>query len=210
MRGGKTLMRKGEATKQMIIARTAAVLNQRGYFASSLADIMAATGLEKGGIYNHFRGKDELALAAFDYAVSLTWGCIRDGMRGKVHAIDRLVGLANAYRAMADDPPLPGGCPLLNTGVEAAGSHPALQARARAAMDALRRYIEHIVERGQERGEIRIDCDGAAFAPVLIGVIEGGVLFARLYDDPRYVHRAVDQVLRLIESDLRMTSAPVA
>ncbi|MBA3823982.1 MAG: TetR/AcrR family transcriptional regulator [Ktedonobacterales bacterium] len=198
-------MRKGEATKHMIIARTAAVLNQRGFYASSLADIMAATGLEKGGIYNHFRGKDELALAAFDYSVSLTWACLRDGMRGKTNAIDRLMGLANAYCTMADDPPLPGGCPLLNTGVEAAGAHPALQARARAAMDALRRFIEHIVARGQERGEIRPECDGAAFAPVLIGAIEGGVLFARLYDDPRYVHRAVDHILHIIETELRAT-----
>ena len=196
-------MRKGETTKQMIIARTAAVLNQRGYYASSLADIMAATGLEKGGIYNHFRGKDELALAAFDYAVSLTWGRLREGMRGKVNAIDRLIGLANAYRAMADDPPLPGGCPLLNTGVEAAGAHPALKARARAAMDILCHVIEHQVTRGQARGEIRAEADGVAFAPLLIGVIEGGVLFSRLYDDPRYIHRAVDHILHLINTELR-------
>ena len=196
-------MRKGEATRQMIIERTAAVLNERGYHASSLADIMTATGLEKGGIYNHFRGKDELALAAFEYAVALMWAHLREGMRGKTHAADQLIGLANAYRAMADNPPLPGGCPLLNTGVEATGTHPALHAQARAAMDVLCRIIAHIVQRGQARGEIRAEIDGAAFAPVLIGTIEGGVLFMRLYDDPQYVHRAVDQVIHLIESDLR-------
>jgi TetR/AcrR family transcriptional repressor of nem operon len=30
-----------------------------------MADLMAATGLKKGGIYNHFRNKDDIALAAF-------------------------------------------------------------------------------------------------------------------------------------------------
>lgn len=196
-------MRKGEATKQMIIARTAAVLNQRGYYASSLTDIMAATGLEKGGIYNHFRGKDDLALAAFDYAVALMWERMRDSMRGQTHAADKLVSLANAYRAMANNPSLPGGCPLLNTGIEAAGTHPALQARARAAMDFLRHFIEHIVSKGQAQGEIRAEVNGAEFAPVLIGNIEGGILFARLYDDPRYVYRAVDLVIRIIDEELR-------
>jgi TetR/AcrR family transcriptional regulator, transcriptional repressor for nem operon len=195
---------KGEVTRQMIIARTAAVLNQRGYYASSLADIMEATGLEKGGIYHHFRNKDELALAAFDYAIELVWQRLRSSMRYQPNSADRLAALAEAYRAMADDPPLPGGCPLLNTGVQASGTHPALRERARAAMDTLVRFIEKIIAKGQERGEIRPTVEGAAYAPLMIGIIEGGLLFARLYDDPAYVHRAVEQVIRSINTELRL------
>jgi len=195
---------KGEITRQMIIARTAAVLNQRGYYASSLADIMEATGLEKGGIYHHFRNKDELALAAFDYAVELVWQRLRSSMRYQSNSADRLIALAEAYRAMADDPPLPGGCPLLNTGVQASGTHPALRERARAAMDTLVRFIKKIIVRGQERGEIRPSAEGSTYAPLMIGAIEGGLLFARLYDDPTYVHRAVDQVIHSIDTELRM------
>jgi len=35
-----------------------------------MSDLMRVTGLQKGGIYNHFRSKDELALEAFDFAVN--------------------------------------------------------------------------------------------------------------------------------------------
>jgi AcrR family transcriptional regulator len=195
---------KGEVTRQMIIARTAAVLNQRGYYASSLADVMEATGLEKGGIYHHFRNKDELALAAFDYAIELVWQRLRSSMRHRPNSADRLVALAEAYRALADDPPLPGGCPLLNTGVQASGTHPALRERARSAMDTLVRSIEKIIARGQERGEIRPTVEGAAYAPLMMSIIEGSLLFARLYDDSTYVHRAVDQVTRSVDTELRM------
>ena len=195
---------KGEVTRQMIIARTAAVLNQRGYYASSLADVMEATGLEKGGIYHHFRNKDELALAAFDYAIELVWQRLRSSMRSQPNSADRLVALAEAYRALADDPPLPGGCPLLNTGVQASGTHPALRERARSAMDTLVRSIEKIIARGQERGEIRPTVEGAAYAPLMMSIIEGSLLFARLYDDSTYVHRAVDQVTRSVDTELRM------
>jgi AcrR family transcriptional regulator len=197
--------RKGDVTRQMIIARTAAVLNQQGYHASSLADIMAATGLEKGGIYHHFRGKDDLALAAFDYAIELVWQRLRTAMRHQSNAADRLIALARAYQDMADDPPLPGGCPILNTGVEASGTHPALRARARAAMDALLHFVEKVIARGQERGEIRSEVVGTTTAPLFIGTIEGGLLLARLYDDPTFVHGAVDQVVHLIEADLRVS-----
>jgi TetR/AcrR family transcriptional regulator, transcriptional repressor for nem operon len=195
--------RKGDITRQMIIARTAAVLNQQGYHASSLADIMAATGLEKGGIYHHFRGKDDLALAAFDYAIELVWQRLRTAMRHQPNAAERLIALARAYQDMADEPPLPGGCPILNTGVESSGTHPALRARARGAMDALLHFVEKVIARGQERGEIRPEVVGTTTAPLFIGTIEGGLLLARLYDDPTFVHRAVDQVVRLIETELR-------
>jgi len=50
--------------------KAAALFNQQGYAGSSMSDLMRVTGLQKGGIYNHFRSKDELALEAFDFAVN--------------------------------------------------------------------------------------------------------------------------------------------
>ena len=63
---------KGERTREGIVAAAAPLFNQRGYAASSMSDVMAATGLEKGGIYRHFESKDELALAAFDHTLPLS------------------------------------------------------------------------------------------------------------------------------------------
>jgi len=64
-------MSKGEQTRTMILERTAQLFSCKGYFGSSLSDIMEATGLEKGGIYNHFTSKEQLALEAFDYAFEM-------------------------------------------------------------------------------------------------------------------------------------------
>ena len=64
-------MTKGERTRQRIVAAAAPLFNQRGYAASSMSELMAATGLEKGGIYRHFASKDELALAAFDHMIAV-------------------------------------------------------------------------------------------------------------------------------------------
>ena len=61
-------MSKAQQTKARIVRQAAELFNQKGYAGSSIADVMQATGLKKGGIYNHFKSKDELALAAFDYA----------------------------------------------------------------------------------------------------------------------------------------------
>src|ERR1700689_4577207 len=67
-------MTKGEQTRRKIVAAAAPIFNQHGYEGSSLADLMAATGLKKGGIYRHFASKEELAAEAFDY----TWRAARE------------------------------------------------------------------------------------------------------------------------------------
>jgi AcrR family transcriptional regulator len=64
-------MKKGERTRERIIAESAAVFNQRGFFGTTIDDLLQATGLQKGGLYRHFQSKEELALEAFDYAIGL-------------------------------------------------------------------------------------------------------------------------------------------
>ncbi len=61
-------MTKGEQTRNRIIQQAAELFNKRGYTGSSINDVMACTGLQKGGIYRHFESKEQLALTAFDYA----------------------------------------------------------------------------------------------------------------------------------------------
>src|SRR5687768_18214815 len=112
-------MSKGEQTREMILQQAAPVFNQRGYFGASLADIMAATGLEKGGIYNHFASKDDLALHAFDYAVGLVEREFEEALQNKPNTVDRLLALVNVFRRLTQGSPVPGGCPVLNTAVEA-------------------------------------------------------------------------------------------
>ena len=61
-------MNKGLETRELIIERSAELFNTLGYNGCSLNEIMDATHLKKGGIYNHFKNKDEIALAAFEYS----------------------------------------------------------------------------------------------------------------------------------------------
>jgi TetR/AcrR family transcriptional regulator, transcriptional repressor for nem operon len=65
-------MSKASDTRAYIIMKAAELFNQKGFAGSSMADIMKATGLQKGGIYNHFQSKEELAIASFDYRSSIT------------------------------------------------------------------------------------------------------------------------------------------
>src|SRR5687768_16383762 len=128
-------MRDGERTREHIIERAAVLYNQQGFAGASMSDIMAATGLQKGGIYRHFGSKEQLALEAFDYAVSRMAERFREALHGREDAVDRLAAVAGVYAELPVNPPVPGGCPVMNTAIDSDSVHPALRERARAAMD---------------------------------------------------------------------------
>lgn len=193
-------MRKGEQTRELILARTAPVFNRLGYFGARLDDILRATGLEKGGIYNHFASKDELALAAFDYSIGLVEQRFEQALAGQRNAVDRLLAIVSVFRAMVDDPPVEGGCPVLNTAIEADDAHPALRERARRAMDSWYQLTSRVVAKGVERGEIRAATDPDEVATVMIAALEGAIMLSRLYADPRYIRRAVDHLTGYAEA----------
>jgi len=182
---------KGEQTRRRVIEQAAPVFNQRGYWGSSLRDLMEATGLEKGGIYNHFRSKDELAAAAFDHNVEQMRQRIRSALAGRRQAVDRLRAINDVYRDFATDPPFAGGCPILNAATESDDTHPELRQKVQRAMAELREdTVARIVTRGIERGELRPGTDPDAAATVIMSTLEGALMLSQLYRDPSYVEAA--------------------
>ena len=110
-------MGKGESTRQRIIEQAAPLFNQRGFEGCSMQDVLEATGLEKGGVYRHFSSKEELAAEVFRYA----WGC---AVKTRWEGLERVEGsvekLRYFVRRFVDTPgPVAGGCPLMNTAIEA-------------------------------------------------------------------------------------------
>lgn len=200
-------MGKGERTRQMIVERAAGVFNTQGYSGASMSDLTRETGLEKGGLYNHFGSKEALALASFDYAVGLIGARFREALDGQERALDRLLAIIEVFRGLADQSdaaPLPGGCPVLNTAIEADDTNPALRDRAERAMTDWLRLIGSTIKVGVRAGEFRPDTDPRALASVVAATLEGAVVLSRLYRDPAYMDRAVAHLtahLRSLRAD---------
>ena len=184
-------MSKAQQTKARIIRQAAELFNQKGYAGSSIADVMQATGLKKGGIYNHFKSKDELALAAFDYAVSLMSQEIWQAVKTKQNAIERLQALASAYLIYIDKPPIAGGCPILNTAIEADDLDSPLRDRALAAINSWRSLIVRIIQKGIKKQEVRSTVEPDTVATIIICTIEGAIMMSQLEKNPVHLQRAI-------------------
>ena len=193
-------MSKGEQTRERILSRSAQLFNRQGYFGSSLSDIMRETGLEKGGIYNHFTSKEQLALESFDYAYGLVQQRVRNVLAGKYNAIERLFAIVSVFQGIVDDPPVAGGCPILNTAIEADDANESLRDRARSAMNDWRTTIHRIVNKGIERHEIHPGVNADEVASILITTLEGAIMLSNLFKDPIHMQRAVAHMDRYIET----------
>lgn len=193
---------KAHTTKQQIIQKAAVVFNQQGYAGTSMSDIMQATGLKKGGLYNHFSSKDELALAAFDFAVGSIVEQYRTALRGKRHSISRLKAVIETFCALV--PTVKGGCPLMNMAVESDDTHPALCDRTRQAMDIWRQMLEKIINLGIKHQELQSSLDAARVTTILISTLEGALMLSQLYQDTSHIGWAKQHLLDYLET-LRRT-----
>jgi TetR/AcrR family transcriptional repressor of nem operon len=193
---------KGTRTRQRIVEHAAVLFNTRGVAGASINDVSLATGLEKGGIYNHFETKEALALAAFDYAAGLVFAAIESAVAGEARPLEKLGAMIDVYRHIAGKPFITGGCPILNAAVDADDTNPPLRSRVRRAMDRWRGLVADLLRAAVASGELPpLDVDGLADGT--IATLEGGVMLGKLYGNPVHLQRAADHVanhLRVLAS----------
>jgi TetR/AcrR family transcriptional repressor of nem operon len=195
---------KGEQTRQRILALAAPIFNQRGYEGCSLQQIMAATGLEKGGIYRHFESKQELAAEAFDYAWNFTSSKRRIHLGAIADPVDRLKQhIANFVNRSG----LPGGCPLLNTGVDSDNGNPVLRDRVRKALREWKTMLSNLIEEGKNAEVVSADLDACATANHIIGSLEGAMLISRIERNDAALQQALSYLDDFVETRIRMRRA---
>lgn len=193
-------MRKGEQTKEYILQKAAQLFNERGYYAASMSDIMAVTGMEKGGIYNHFKSKDDLAVQSYEYAVDLMRQAFAQAIKGKYHAVDRLQAVVAVFQKIPGGSPLEGGCPVVNTAVHANKTHPKLHAYARETMIEWQDFIRRIAQLGIEREQLRPETDVEMLTTLLISTLEGAIMLTQLHQDDKYMDQAIVHLTSYLQS----------
>lgn len=194
------MLTKGSRTKDRIIASAAAIFNVKGFAGASIADILEATGLEKGGLYRHFASKDELAIAAFDYAVRILEARRLAAQAKTTTAVERLRAYVDTVAASIEKPPMAGGCPILNTAVEADDTHPDLRQHAALAMRDWQARIVEAVKDGVARGELRPGVDPAATASILTSALEGAIMTTALLREPAHMQRTARHLHAYLDS----------
>lgn len=196
-------MLKGDLTRDNIIRKAAELFNKYGYDGCSLSDIMKATGLKKGGIYNHFQNKDEIAHAAFDYSFRKIIKRYRDKTQAAKTATDKLHAFIDVYESFYRKPVIHGGCPMMNTAIDASGKHPHLKQKALDAFNTFKTYLKIKLDDGIQEGEFDESVNSDEAATFIMSSLNGALLMAHTYNQGEYMLIAAKNLHKYIEDNLK-------
>ncbi|HEX5168233.1 MAG TPA: TetR/AcrR family transcriptional regulator [Cyclobacteriaceae bacterium] len=173
-------MTKAERTRQLIIEKTAPLFNSKGYVGTTLSDLTEATGLTKGSLYGNFTDKEEIAREAFLYSVKR----VKEMVKQRVDKVStnkkKLIALLEFYAAYVFDPPVAGGCPLLNTAIEADDCYTSMRKHVSKELVDTIDFIDSLLRKGVKAGEFMTGIRTREISYTLFCSVEGALMFARV------------------------------
>ncbi len=197
-------MGKSQETRDYIIERAAPIFNMYGYAGTTMSQLTAAIKMTKGAIYGNFRDKDEIALAAFDHNFEAISKKVREVIRSKENACDKLIALANFYLDEFMEISRKGGCPVLNAAIDSDDVHPALRQRVTRAVDSWLGTVSRVVHSGIKYKQIKSATKPDQFASLFIALIEGGIMLSKVTGNTIHLSRNIDHLIYLVNAELRL------
>ncbi|RMG89776.1 MAG: TetR family transcriptional regulator [Chloroflexi bacterium] len=185
-----------EARKEQILAAAMQVFAQKGLDGATMDDIVRASGLSKGGLYWHFKGKDDIIMSILTQFFDQELAVLEEIRGADISASDRLRQLA--AQIMADLEML---APMLAISLE----FYALAARREEVRVFIREYygryraaLSALLAEGIERGEFRSVPSVEAIANTLIAQLEGIMLVWSINPEAFELRVQVETAVELI------------
>lgn len=176
------------------------VIRARGYNATRIEDVCEAAGLTKGSFFHHFKGKEDLALAAAEHWDELT-GDVFASAPYRAHAdpLDRLLGYVDFRKAILQGD-VPDYTCLVGTMVqEVHGTHPRIrEACDRSISDHVATVQADVAEAMAKYG-IRAEWSAESLALHTHAVIQGAFILAKARQGADVAAASLDHLRRYLE-----------
>lgn len=192
-------MNKSERTRQYIIEKTAPIFNTKGYAGTSLSDITEATSLTKGSIYGNFKNKDEVAIAVFEYNFDRLLIMLNGEISKRKTYREKLLCFPELYLNFLSDKFPVGGCPIMNTAIEADDTHNELKNVAKKALVKWFDSFVYLINRGKEKGEFKSTTNAEDKALIIISLIEGAIMITKVTGKTNYLKSLMNSLKTIIE-----------
>ena len=144
---------KGTQTRQSIIEKSLQLFSVKGYFNTSISDILEATDLTKGGLYGHFRSKEDIWYAVYEEAVIIWKDIVFKDMRAISDPVNRIEKtIENDLRAYLGADVFDGGCFFLNSLVELSGQSGAMSRHILRGFVRFSRLLRSWLKEADQKG----------------------------------------------------------
>jgi TetR/AcrR family transcriptional repressor of nem operon len=153
---------------------------ERGYNATSVADVLEKSGVSTSSMYYHFKTKDELLMAVLEkYKVMLRPALLAPVWEKERDPIERIFGLLTVYREAIVGTNFGYGCPLGRLAMEIDPSMRDVHAGIAANFEAWSAAVAECLEAA--RAKFGKSLDVKTLSRFVLTVMEGGVMQSRSY-----------------------------
>ncbi len=189
---------KGEITKERLLTEAALIIRRKGFTATSVSDLIAATGVKKGSLYFHFPSKDELGLAVLERSRDKFMEFFENALTAETPG-ECLSKFFDAVVSIHSKSGFVGGCIFGNTALEMSDADKRFAEFVDRLFAAMTTRLESVIAAAQEYGQVRADLPADTLAQQIVMTLEGGIMLARLRKDETPLRLGFDTLKVFLE-----------
>ncbi|MFF9277923.1 TetR/AcrR family transcriptional regulator [Streptomyces griseosporeus] len=173
---------------------------ERGYEATSMADLVEHLGIGRASVYATYGNKRDLYLKALDRYGELRCSPLTRELSAPGPALPAVRAVVRRFAAeAADEASRARGCLVTNTAAELAPHDSAAARRVESSWTHLETLLHSALLRAQAQGELPEERDPRALARMLLVLLQGLRVVGKASSDPARVRDAAEQALALLD-----------
>lgn len=187
-----------EFNRTLVLDRATRAFWNKGYCATSMANLVTETKLKPGSLYAAFSSKEGLFLATLDHYGLRNVETIR---RTLTDPKSPLEGVRTFLRQLATDAAtdVDHSCFLVNSALEVARHNAEIRERVKVHLDAVRGLFRDALADARDQGELPLSKDPETLATLIMANIFGIRVLLAAGSEPQEIQGIVDQVLTLLD-----------
>jgi AcrR family transcriptional regulator len=192
------VLSKGEQTRERLMDIAQDAVLHKGFYATSLDEIIAEAGITKSGFFYHFRDKNDLAKAMLQRYLDSEWA-VFDGLFKKADELSEdplhsfLIFLKLFAETMGDLPNGHPGCLVASYVYQDFLFSRDVRDMTTEGHRIWRRRFREKLDRIAERYPPKVDIDLDDMADMLSSVADGGIILSKSLHDPSILPRQILQ-----------------
>jgi TetR/AcrR family transcriptional repressor of nem operon len=189
-------------TKVNLLNSAIELIGTRSYNAVGVQELCEHAGVKKGSFYHYFPSKRDLTLAALDRI----WGKFKDETLDPIFSsgastLEKFETLlAKSYEYQSSQKDCTGcmtGCGFGNLALELSTQDEEIRKKIEEIFCEWTKYLEKVILQAVEEGVLPSETDPAATSLAMVAYIEGVYLLGKTFNDPCFIQRLGEGVLKL-------------
>jgi TetR/AcrR family transcriptional repressor of nem operon len=196
-----SVMEKGQKTRAAILQKGLQLIYERGFYNTSLDELLAAIPITKGSFYHHFRSKDDMGLAIIAEVLQPAMHDLFDAHVQDAHTpVASILGFLRALLFQAPDLKPEFGCPIGNLSQELANAGHVFREALTTALDSMHKPMMKYLQRAKAVGVLRQDAKPADMSRFIIASYWGLRIVGKLGDSTKVYKSHLNELKRYLEA----------